>query len=423
MANYLIPLSNDDKEPETFEFPEKTRHQVPNFMTKFRCIGSDCLDTCCNGWNIFLDKKTHYAYKNSDDPEVSAVAKHSIKTLKSNRDAAAFSKMKLKKNGNCPLMTDCGLCKVHKNLGEEFLSKTCNTFPRRTIKAGDITYLTAMMACPEATRLCLEDEHAVQISDNPEDVLSHVTNSKSLYVLNAPIISNRSKQIQFMMLEIFGDQSLTLGEQFTAAHITLEKFKKHETPLELPQLTSLSTNIKESCMQLRDALDPAQAALFQFKTFNVVFFTELTKWRENFEALIENAKAGIHYQSNDGALAVGTYLAAKRDIFLPYDNDNRYLLSNFIKNELLGTLEIFIPGNPNAGDQLNEIAARVSAIRFLLICLSAHDYDGFGKQAYIDCISMVCRSIQYNPNVVAGISNYFSQKDSDLRVVNALLMS
>ena len=92
-------------------------------------------------------------------------------------------------------MTDSGLCKVQKNLGEEFLSKTCNTFPRRTIKAGDITYLTAMMACPEATRLCLEDEHAVQISDNPEDVLSHVTNSKSLYVLNAPKISNRSKQI------------------------------------------------------------------------------------------------------------------------------------------------------------------------------------------------------------------------------------
>ena len=105
------------------------------------------------------------------------------------------------------------------------------------------------------------------------------------------------------------------------------------------------------------------------------------------------------------------------------DSDNRYLLSNFIKNELLGTLEIFIPGNPNAGDQLNEIAARVSAIRFLLICLSAHDYDGFGKQAYIDCISMVSREIQHNPILVAGISNYFSQKDSDLRVVNALLMS
>ena len=41
----------------------------------------------------------------------------------------------------------------------------------------------------------------------------------------------------------------------------------------------------------------------------------------------------------------------------------------------------------------------------------------------MDCILMVCGSIQHNPNVVAGISNYFSQKDSDLRVVNALLMS
>ena len=423
MKNVLNPLPNDNNKTEIYEFPEKPRHQVLNFMTKFRCIGSDCTDTCCNGWNVVLDKKTHYAYKNSDDREISAVAKNSIKTLKSERDAARFSKIKLKENGNCPLMTDCGLCKVQENLGEEFLSKTCNTFPRRTIKAGDVTYLTASMACPEATKLCLENEDAAEISDNSQDVLIHATNSKSLYVLNVTELSDRGKLIQSTMLEIFSDQSLTLGEQFTAAHIILEKFKTNETALELPQLIALSKSIKESCMQMRDALDPSQAALFQFKTFNLVFFTKYTHWRENFKALIENAKAGIHYQTNDGTLAVGTYLAAKREIFLPFDNGNRYLLSNFIKNELLGAPEIFFPGNSKAGDRLNEIAAIVSAIRFLLICLSAYDYNGFGKQAYIDCISMVCRSIQHNSRVVDQIRNYFSQKESDLRIVNALLMS
>ena len=28
---------------------------TPDYMTKFKCIGKDCIDSCCAGWNIELD--------------------------------------------------------------------------------------------------------------------------------------------------------------------------------------------------------------------------------------------------------------------------------------------------------------------------------------------------------------------------------
>ena len=34
----------------------------PDYMTNFKCIGKDCIDSCCSGWRIDIDKET---YKNS----------------------------------------------------------------------------------------------------------------------------------------------------------------------------------------------------------------------------------------------------------------------------------------------------------------------------------------------------------------------
>ena len=29
---------------------------TPDYMLNFKCIGKDCIDSCCTGWNIEIDK-------------------------------------------------------------------------------------------------------------------------------------------------------------------------------------------------------------------------------------------------------------------------------------------------------------------------------------------------------------------------------
>ena len=36
---------------------------APNYVNEFNCLGSDCIDTCCQGWNINIDKNTHEKYQ------------------------------------------------------------------------------------------------------------------------------------------------------------------------------------------------------------------------------------------------------------------------------------------------------------------------------------------------------------------------
>ena len=43
----------------------------PNYMTSFKCIGKDCIDSCCSGWRIDIDEETYKNYINSSEKKLS----------------------------------------------------------------------------------------------------------------------------------------------------------------------------------------------------------------------------------------------------------------------------------------------------------------------------------------------------------------
>ena len=40
---------------------------TPQYVNQFKCLGSDCSDTCCQYWMINIDKDTHEKYQKSRD--------------------------------------------------------------------------------------------------------------------------------------------------------------------------------------------------------------------------------------------------------------------------------------------------------------------------------------------------------------------
>ena len=47
----------------------------PNYMTSFKCIGKDCIDSCCSGWRIDIDKETYKNYINSSEKKINLITK------------------------------------------------------------------------------------------------------------------------------------------------------------------------------------------------------------------------------------------------------------------------------------------------------------------------------------------------------------
>jgi len=116
-----------------------------DFYDQFKCITSDCPDNCCdNEWNITIDEKTYELYKTAFGADIDAVISPMVPHVI------------IKHNGNCPFITEEGLCILHKNLGEQFLSNTCRYYPRFASTYGDTYLETLGMSCPAVARMVVD---------------------------------------------------------------------------------------------------------------------------------------------------------------------------------------------------------------------------------------------------------------------------
>lgn len=128
---------------------------LPRYVERFRCIGSQCEDTCCSGWTVTIDKKTFNAYRQIQHPALSADIGRSMTRRRSQASNSAYARIKLDTETNqCPMSRE-GLCSIQKNLNESYLSNTCFSYPRYSRNFGGQYEQALTLSCPEAARLAL----------------------------------------------------------------------------------------------------------------------------------------------------------------------------------------------------------------------------------------------------------------------------
>ena len=137
----------------------------PDFYDSFKCIASQCTDTCCIGWEIDVDRASQETYRK--------VAGTFGDKLKANIEEGHF---KLLPHDRCPFLTRENLCEIYTNLGEGALCDICREHPRFVEVYGDIMERGLGLCCEEATRLLLAGSGPLTFvneeCDEPEDELS-----------------------------------------------------------------------------------------------------------------------------------------------------------------------------------------------------------------------------------------------------------
>jgi lysine-N-methylase len=133
---------------------EITRSREPQPFAAFRCLGADCEDTCCDGWAVTIDQPTYEKYQRCSDPAWRASLLNLI-TITPQPTTHDYARIQLAST-TCPFLSE-GLCSIHKNLGEEYLSVTCASFPRVWNAVDDVLEKSLDLGCPEAARQALCD--------------------------------------------------------------------------------------------------------------------------------------------------------------------------------------------------------------------------------------------------------------------------
>ena len=153
----------------------------PNYFDKFICIGHKCPDTCCQGWSIDVDQKSHKKYEilNNSYRKNNNISKFLKK--KPYPNTHNYSQIEMKKNGLCPFLDINKLCKIQSKLGEDYLPNTCKVFPRRMVDFNEIKVKTLSLACPEAARLCLTQKNSMEIKleDKKKSFINLLNNLRS----------------------------------------------------------------------------------------------------------------------------------------------------------------------------------------------------------------------------------------------------
>ena len=99
----------------------------PAYYKAFRCIGSDCTENCCIGWEIDVDEDSLACYETVPG-DFGERLRASIAPADAQTGEPAH--FRLDAEERCPLLNDCNLCEVLLTLGEDKMAQICTDHPR-----------------------------------------------------------------------------------------------------------------------------------------------------------------------------------------------------------------------------------------------------------------------------------------------------
>ncbi|HEU5046980.1 MAG TPA: flagellin lysine-N-methylase [Rickettsiales bacterium] len=167
---------------------------APEFMKQFRCIGAECPDTCCKGWNMQVSDENYEKYKKEAPELLESVA----------GEPGQYVMRRDVKTSYCVKFTE-GLCGIQNKYGEAFLGDACHFYPRVTRKLGDTVMMTATLSCPEIARLALFD-HSPFLLDASD--MDHIMGQAKDY-LPASLSTEAAIGIYRHFIEAALDESVT----------------------------------------------------------------------------------------------------------------------------------------------------------------------------------------------------------------------
>lgn len=140
---------------------------VPRYVTRFSCIGGDCEDTCCAGWNISLNKESFLACQTTLDPVLRPLFSQYLVRDKDAARPAQYGHIRMRDTEcqECPFLSEDRLCQVQARLGEGALSDACTTYPREVLELNGVNQMVLYLSCPEAARLALLAEDAFEFDE------------------------------------------------------------------------------------------------------------------------------------------------------------------------------------------------------------------------------------------------------------------
>ncbi|MGL5149300.1 MAG: flagellin lysine-N-methylase [Clostridium sp.] len=224
---------------------ENKKIVTPSYYKNFKCIASECEDTCCAGWGIVIDEETQAKYE-----KVEGSFKKRLEDEITEIDGEHQFKLK---GERCTFLNDKNLCDIYINLGEEGFCYTCREFPRFREEFLNIEEIGISLSCREAARHILRDRKQGILIREGEEELEISDETIQLFLQSREIIINfinnrrltLSKRCAIILMFVNEIQDKLFFQDFQGFKDTIEDYKS-ENFIEdvLKEIDGISSDVR-----------------------------------------------------------------------------------------------------------------------------------------------------------------------------------
>ncbi len=340
----------------------------PRYVGRFSCTGSACEDSCCSGWTVHIDKKTFNAYRQAKQPLLMERMSTQVKRIRSLASETKYARIEMQPETlDCPFLEE-KLCSVQRELGEDKLSDTCATYPRKSRVLGGQHQQALTLSCPEAARLALL----------APDALDFVEVSGKVRVES--VVQIRSKQgltpetmesVSLFCLKLMKTDSLSLWQKLAALGVFTEQLT---AILKQGGHAGVSALLKDfETIVSSGAIVEALSAMLPDYVIQATAFSGLWQLKKGRRNSAVQASVQTLVARGLGADPV-TNLVTQQQLIDNYRagvqrlpealNDAPFMLENFLLNEMFSEGFPFSEASPY--DHFLKLVTQFGLLRFML---------------------------------------------------------
>ncbi len=392
--------------------------RMPQYMKNFKCIGPNCQDNCCIGWDVDIDKKTFKKYKKVRDGELTRLFnKHVHHNPFAYSNEIDFGKVKLLKNKKCPFLNDNRLCRIQLKLGEEYLSNVCSTYPRIINKLNDVFEYSATVSCPEAARLillnpkgiCFVQEEGIET----RNIINDSFNTHESSYGETPI--KYLEELRSFTIWVLQDRRHLLWERLLVLGYFFEKLQHHINKNlidEIPELLdsyramiktgSFKNVFSDTPIQYSTQISVLKELVDKLNVFSEIDSKKYVEFTKEF-------LKGLGYNQKDKTETNGQrYALACEKYYAPFMKDHSYILENYLVNHVFENLFPFSETD-KPYDAYMILVIRYALIKLNLVGIAAY-HKGLTEKLVVEFIQSFSKTVEHHKTYLGDIVAHMKQK-------------
>lgn len=397
---------------------EQKQVLAPDYYSKFRCIGSECEDSCCVGWKITVDENSFRRYQACKNAELAPLFREALieNTDADTRSPNNAASIKLTEDRRCMFLQQDDLCSIQRVLGEAELSDACASYPRYANLFGGQMEYSLGISCPEAARLVLLHPEPIGfelITANPDLERRHFISRR--FPVTGEVEASQLPHIndfRGLIIAILQYRALSLGARLMVLGFLLEDADKiissslfrHASELEsvmqgYVDLLADPARVEEQFNQIEANL-PRKLNIVTEVLSQLLAGQVAPRFRECLISAADGLTADIGAQQQSNDELVERYTAAYQGPYRAYFDDKSYILENYLVNQVVNRLFPFAIAD--IPELYRELVCSLAITQTLLIGMAAH-HQQLNDDLVLQLLQSFARKTTHNPEYLGKL--------------------